>query len=430
MTATAILNIRAFSPHLSTSAADHNVTEPLQRARVRNRRTKIHSCMLALVVLSVCAILGAFAISVYAAEIRLKALDFLALLIIYLSASILIFWKYDQNIDREAVTTPFVLEADEHLRVLDEAAEFFAGSLTTADTFRLITSRMADLIRCSGITLLLLGENRDEFVVTQTAGIGHEKGSAFPLDSGVVGECLVERDVTLDRLANIAAVPLRRDAEVFGVLMLHFDSENDTANVDTSLLDAIGEKAAALLLASIAYERSRRNALTDAATELPNERAFHLVLENQVAEALRRGGDRPLTILSFDIRNREDVSSRFGHVAGDRVLNFVASSVKDNLRQMDFLARGRGDEFLALMPTASKEISQEIIMRIQASFFGKKVKVADIDAVEIEISFGSASFGPDGDTPAALLSVARERKEQSKSTQRSSVLWFPEGVAH
>ena len=64
--------------------------------------------------------------------------------------------------------------------------------------------------------------------------------------------------------------------------------ENDTSLIDASILDAIGERAAPLVLASIARERSQENALTDVTTDLPNERAFHLVLENQVAEAVRK----------------------------------------------------------------------------------------------------------------------------------------------
>src|SRR5207253_4107332 len=111
---------------------------------------------------------------------------------------------------------------------------------------------------------------------------------------------------------------------------------------------------APLVLSSMALERSRANALTDPTTDLPNERAFYLVLENQIAEAQRKQGDRPLTILAIDIKNFEDINRRFGHAAGDRALNFAAQLVKDNLRQMDFLARSTGDEFLVILPTASR----------------------------------------------------------------------------
>ena len=51
------------------------------------------------------------------------------------------------------------------------------------------------------------------------------------------------------------------------------------------------------------------------------------------------------------------------------ILTFVAHTMRDNLRQMDFLARAAGDEFLAILPTASKEISHETAPRI--SSFGE-----------------------------------------------------------
>lgn len=110
--------------------------------------------------------------------------------------------------------------------------------------------------------------------------------------------------------------------------------------------------------------------MTDVTTDLPNERAFYLILENQIAEAQRKREDRPLTILAIDIKNFDEVNQKFGHAAGDRILNFVAHGIKDNLRQMDFLARSIGDEFLAILPTATKEVSHEVIARIQTGFFG------------------------------------------------------------
>jgi hypothetical protein len=97
---------------------------------------------------------------------------------------------------------------------------------------------------------------------------------------------------------------------------------------------------------------------------------------------------------------------------------------------MDFLASGMADEFLAIMPTASKEISHEVVARIQTSILGTKIKVSDVDAVELELNFGWASFGVEGETPSSLIAVARERKEQTRSSAQGSVLWFPHESAH
>ncbi|MEO6052250.1 MAG: hypothetical protein ABIP78_13095 [Pyrinomonadaceae bacterium] len=87
------------------------------------------------------------------------------------------------------------------------------------------------------------------------------------------------------------------------MLQSYFDTVFDMAKVDQSLFEAVGTRVSPLMLASIAFERSHANGLTDVTTELPNQRAFYLILENQIAEAQRKREDRPLTILAIDIQN-------------------------------------------------------------------------------------------------------------------------------
>jgi diguanylate cyclase (GGDEF)-like protein len=319
---------------------------------------------------------------------------------------------------------------DAELKVLEEAGEYFAGALTSGDTFRLVASRVAQIVPHEGMCLLLLDRKREQWVATQTTDSTIEKGLRVTGDDDRIRECLTERDVAVNAGTLTAALPLRHETEIFGILLLHFSNGQEAAAAVASVLDAVASRAAPLFLASIALDRSRENALNDTATDLPNERAFHLVLENQVAEAIRRSESRPLAILSLGVRDLDEIGSRYGHAAADRVLTFVAQNLKDNLRQMDFLARGGGDEFLTVLPTASQEIIHQIIARIQTSLVGTKIKVSDVDAIEIELHIGWASFGQDGDTPNALMRAARERREQSNSSMHGSVLWFPQETAH
>jgi diguanylate cyclase (GGDEF)-like protein len=387
--------------------------------------------MLALMLVSVGAVACAFGISIYYAEVSSRSRGSLIVVAAYVIVCIALYRGYRQDVRLQLSDAgPAETEIDAHLKILDQAKEFFAGSLKTPDTFRLLVSRIDELITPDGVSLLLFDDTRSHLNVVQNDGVAYEKGSKIALDAGAVGRCLEERDVVIDEISRTAAIPLKRDAEIFSILVLHLAETAGSVHVDASLLDAIGERSAPLILASIACERSQENALTDATTDLPNERAFHLVLENQVAEAIRKGSSRPLTILCLDLENFDLINSRFGHAAGDRVLNFVAQRVKDSLRQMDFLASGMADEFLAIMPTASKEISHEVVARIQTSLLGTKIKVSDVDAVELELNFGWASFGVDGETPSSLIAVARERKEQTRSSAQGSVLWFPHESAH
>ncbi len=210
-------------------------------------------------------------------------------------------------------------------------------------------------------------------------------------------------EVALKGLESSLAVPLFRGGDVFGVLTLYGNTEINFNAHSILLIEAVATRVAPLFLSSMAFERSVSNALTDALTNLPNERAFYLVLENQIAESERNRDGRPLTVLTIDIKNFTELNQKFGHAAGDQILVFTADTIKKQLRQMDFLARLTGDEFLAVLPTASDEITLEIIERIEKAFVSNPYSMSEQEKIHFQLNFGAATFWKDGETANQLL---------------------------
>ena len=370
-----------------------------------------------------------------------KALGFAGIIGSFLSVCTLLYFRQTGRAKADIATRGLEIyndQIDNGLLALGQANELFAGALKTSDAFRLTANRVKEFIAFQSIDLLLLDKTRTRLVVAEADGSDTRKGFEIDLNEGIAGRSVRDRIVEIgtesrsvgENVQPVVAVPLMHGAEVFGVLRMYFDSDFEMSAIDESVFDAIGTRAAPLILSSIAKEQSQANALTDVTTDLPNERAFFLILENQIAESMRKRDERPLTVLAFDIKDFDNINLRFGHAAGDDVLNFAARVLKDHLRQMDFLAHSAGDEYLAILPTASKEISQEIIARIHTGFFGRKLRLNDAESIEIELNVGWAAFGDDGDTPGQLLSVAQLRKGQSKSSKPNKVLWFPQELAN
>lgn len=416
------------------------MNEPINFEHARDRRRIFSVYQIFVVALSVSAIVSTFLLSNSDLEVGEKTGGFAGILAGFLVACLgLHIWQAMRRPVREEEVSD--LDVSRGLAKLDEASEFFSGILKSSDTFRLVTGRIRELIPFKAMVLFLLDGPRTHLRVAEVegAGVTENRGDQISFDEGLAGQCFSRREVEVDHymeldaqqdFASSVAIPLCNGAEVFGVLQLYFETDYDAQGADKSLFDAVGERVSPLMLAAIACERSQINALTDITTDLPNERAFYLILENQIAESVRKGDERPLTVLAIDIKGFGEINKRFGHSAGDRVLNFVAKIVMDNLRQMDFLARSIGDEFLAVLPTATKEISQEVITRIHNGFVGRSVTINDDESIEIDVNIGWATFGVDGETPGQLLSLAQLRKEQTKSTLHSKVLWFPQESAH
>jgi diguanylate cyclase (GGDEF)-like protein len=328
------------------------------------------------------------------------------------------------------------------LLALEEANQFFGSSLKSEDMFRLVSSRVNEIVPFTVSALFVLDEGGQNLVLTHASGKTADKfeGTEDDISSGLAGMSLLSGEVEFDvdlslekrsarmnllsGLSAAAAVPLIHDGLVFAVFQIYTAEPIKPDPQMRSLLEALGERIAPLLLGSRAFDRTLANALTDPLTDLPNERALFMVLENQLAESQRFRDERPLSVLAIDIKEFEEVNGRLGHSTGDRLLKFAGDILKQSLRKMDFLSRAVNDEFTIVLPTATEKTALEIIERIREEFVANVFPISEHETVKIWLNFGWATFWTDGESAEQLLRTARLRKQQAKSADPGNVLWF------
>jgi diguanylate cyclase (GGDEF)-like protein len=375
--------------------------------------------------------------------IKFLVLTFLA--VGYLGVCVWSFNRLRQGGAAELSTPPSsdMSQLDASLRSMSEATEFLGPSLKAQDLFRLVSTRVDQFFPFSVSVLFVAAEAPETIVVAQSYGPNAEmlERTEIQVDRGVAGmswlsrEVEVDEDMALERrwvpaellvdLKSAFAIPLVQDEQPFGVLVLYTDKPVEfDANVRMTL-EAIGRRLAPLFLSSMSFERSLSNALTDTLTSLPNERAFNMVLENQLAESHRLRHERPLTVLSIDIKHFAEANQAYGFAAGDRMLAFTAEMLASQLRKMDFLSRASNDEFLIILPTASEKTSTEVIQRIRDRFAAEPFSISETDDTKVWLNFGWATFWQDGETADQLLQNARVRKQQAKAEEPTKILWFP-----
>ena len=118
-------------------------------------------------------------------------------------------------------------------------------------------------------------------------------------------------------------------------------------------------------VAQLQEERNR-----DPLTQLLNRRAFMEALEH----GPRHSPLQPLgTVLVCDVDHFKQVNDRWGHAAGDAVLQGFARVLQDSVREGDLVARFGGEEFVLLlygMPVdAAVQLAQRIRTRLAALRF-------------------------------------------------------------
>lgn len=90
----------------------------------------------------------------------------------------------------------------------------------------------------------------------------------------------------------------------------------------------------------------RQGASLDPLTRLANRKSFDERIARAIAGCAET--DAPAALLILDIDDFKAINDQFGHRAGDRVLQTVASCLSAALRAEDFIARIGGEEFVVL----------------------------------------------------------------------------------
>ena len=140
----------------------------------------------------------------------------------------------------------------------------------------------------------------------------------------------------------------------------------------------------------------------DALTGLATRRFFDERLLHGLARAART--EESLAVLVLGLDGFKPINDRYGHDAGDKVLQVIAS----RLRECDTLARIGGDEFVLLMDTGvTADALESIIGRIEREV--REPIMLDKDAVSVKVSIGQALFPEDGTNSVDLVRVADAR---------------------
>ena len=147
-------------------------------------------------------------------------------------------------------------------------------------------------------------------------------------------------------------------------------------------------------------EKERQQTLRDVLTEIPNRLAYDERLNLELAN-FRRKQD-PFTLVVWDIDLFKKVNDTYGHAAGDQVLKLVASILKKNMRETDFIARYGGEEFVSILPGTDIKGAQLITDKLREIVKSSKFHFRD-EAVNVTVSSGFAEVKNNEDSETLFI---------------------------
>ena len=162
-----------------------------------------------------------------------------------------------------------------------------------------------------------------------------------------------------------------------------------------------------------------RLARTDMLTAITNRRHFFELAENQFTLAQRY--DYQLAIMMLDVDHFKSVNDRYGHLAGDSVLQAVAQKCQSHMRSTDIFARYGGEEFIFLLPEQTEVGAMELAERLRQLLEQAEVKFEAWN-LKVTASFGLALIQKEsGLTLEQMIDRADQALYQSKRAGRNRV---------
>lgn len=163
---------------------------------------------------------------------------------------------------------------------------------------------------------------------------------------------------------SLAVVPVLHNGRTIGVLVATRTETNAFSNVESGLLEAIGDQLGLAIRHTQLFDELRRGSQQDDLTGLGNRRLLRIRLEDELLRADRFG--HRVSVLAIDIDHFKALNDRHGHPTGDAALRKLAGLMTRNLRRIDTIARVGGEEFVVLLPRTTLEDAEQVAEKIRS----------------------------------------------------------------
>ena len=161
-------------------------------------------------------------------------------------------------------------------------------------------------------------------------------------------------------------------------------------------------------------EELQRLSVTDNLTQVYNRTKYEEVIKREIERTKRTSS--PLSVAMLDIDHFKAVNDTYGHAVGDYVLKTLSQIARKNMRDIDYLIRWGGEEFLVIALDTDLRGAEVLAEKIR-----KAIENYNFEKVgRVTVSFGVTQFKQD-DTEDPFMKRADDALYQAKEKGRNRV---------
>jgi len=306
-----------------------------------------------------------------------------------------------------------------------------------------------NLINVDVFALFLVDEETHEFVLNDVSprdqGPACQSEVDLQIDCGMFSWIINRRQPALipslifKGNKTIVMLPLATNRRTLGVVLVVTPiKESAITQEELKLVTILLKQCSLVMENTILYEHLKKErdslqrankeiavlSVTDPLTGSYNRGYLNEQLQVEIKRSRRY--NRHLSIILCDIDDFKQVNDTFGHQAGDAVLIEFVKRGKELIRKnMDWIVRYGGEEFLFVLPDTNIEGGRLMAERLRANL-SQRVFKFNGDVIRIESSFGVTGFGPDASAdkvlPEYMIGVADRYLYHAKETGKNRVV--------
>jgi diguanylate cyclase (GGDEF)-like protein len=154
-------------------------------------------------------------------------------------------------------------------------------------------------------------------------------------------------------------------------------------------------------------------------SKLPNREQLAKELERRLADSQKYG--LPLSLILVVVSEFDEILAEHGQEAGDGLLNTVALSLKDAIREIDYLAVVASGRFAVILPGSTEPEAKQVAKRIETAAANRKVQLGET-ALDAPLELELASYRNSNDADDLRRLVEAKPSRQRRSTQMKTQL--------
>ena len=151
--------------------------------------------------------------------------------------------------------------------------------------------------------------------------------------------------------------------------------------------------------------------LLDPLTHISNLRGFEKDIHREIARARR--GHQPLSVLTMEIDEYEELYLHYGQATAHFVMKKVAERISSDLRATDYLARLSESNLAVLLPGCGETMAQDIAERMRMDVDDFAVDDGRGAVLHVTLSIGVVTWDPERYPAVDMGQLARQMQAES-----------------